>query len=72
LQVGGWVRKEGNEGKGEDEGLELVLEEGVEPVPFATWDPDRPEVNATPYSRLVQPMRVTLEPGDMLYLPCMW
>ncbi|KAK3299276.1 cupin-like domain-containing protein [Chaetomium fimeti] len=65
------------DGDGEDrekggEGLRLVLEEGVEPVPFATWDPDRPEVNATPYSRLVQPMRVTLEPGDMLYLPCLW
>ncbi|KAF6812906.1 phospholipase a2 [Colletotrichum sojae] len=41
-------------------------------VPFATWDPDSPEVNATPYSHLAEPVRVTLEPGDMLYLPAMW
>ncbi|KZL69966.1 phospholipase A2 [Colletotrichum tofieldiae] len=41
-------------------------------VPFATWDPDYPDVNATPYSHLAEPVRVTLEPGDMLYLPAMW
>ncbi|WYZ38924.1 hypothetical protein EsH8_III_000838 [Colletotrichum jinshuiense] len=41
-------------------------------VPFATWDPDAPGVNATPYSQLAKPVRVTLEPGDMLYLPAMW
>lgn len=43
-----------------------------EAVPFATWDPDRPEENTTAYSSLAQPMRVTLNPGDMLYLPAMW
>jgi jumonji domain-containing protein 7 len=65
--------EEQKEEKG-DGGLELMLEEdgAAEAVPFATWDPDRPAENATPYSALVQPMRVTLEPGDMLYLPCMW
>lgn len=60
--------------------LELVMdcaaEEGndkePDPVPFATWDPDAPGENATPYSNLVEPMRVTLEEGDMLYLPAMW
>lgn len=41
-------------------------------VPFATWDPDRPEENATEYSHLARPVRVTLDPGDMLYLPAMW
>ncbi|KAH6636912.1 cupin-like domain-containing protein [Chaetomium tenue] len=77
VRRGGDLEKEGDgdgdgEGGGGGGGLELVLEEGGEMVPFATWDPDRPEENATPYSHLVQPMRVTLEPGDMLYLPCMW
>lgn len=69
---------------GESHGLELVKDsskqEGVDEggsgdndyVPFATWDPDRPDENATPYSKLAQPMRVTLEEGDMLYLPAMW
>lgn len=41
-------------------------------IPFAIWDPDMPKENATPYSELAKPMRVTLNPGDMLYLPCMW
>ena len=60
-------------------GLELVLDGGggdngeeENVVPFAVWDPDRPGENATPYSALVKPVRVTLGPGDMLYLPCMW
>ncbi|KAH0493724.1 hypothetical protein TgHK011_000377 [Trichoderma gracile] len=41
-------------------------------VPLATWDTDEPERNATPLSALARPLRVTLEPGDMLYLPAMW
>lgn len=41
-------------------------------VPFAVWDPDNPETSTTPYSSLAEPMRVTLNPGDMLYLPAMW
>lgn len=49
-------------------------EEGEEEtyVPFATWDPDRPEEHTTPFSRYAQPLRVTLEEGDMLYLPALW
>ncbi|KAI0422202.1 phospholipase A2 [Xylaria grammica] len=65
-------------GEGE-EGLVLRMDETVEEngdgapkVPFATWDPDAPKVRATPYSHLTEPMRVSLEPGDMLYLPAMW
>ncbi|KAK4137903.1 Clavaminate synthase-like protein [Trichocladium antarcticum] len=54
------------------DGLALVVEEGEEAVPFATWDPDRPGENETEYSRLARPMRVTLEEGDMLYLPALW
>lgn len=56
--------------------LDLVMDskdnEDDSNVPFATWDPDRPDENATPYSKLAEPMRVTLEEGDMLYLPAMW
>jgi jumonji domain-containing protein 7 len=48
-------------------------EEGDESyVPFATWDPDRPEEHTTPFSKYSQPLRVTLEEGDMLYLPALW
>ncbi|KAL2135210.1 hypothetical protein VTI74DRAFT_9416 [Chaetomium olivicolor] len=73
LAPGHYERRTGSTGvKGEEGRLELVMEEGEEEVPFAIWDPDRPRDNATRYSALAQPMRVTLEPGDMLYLPCMW
>ncbi|KAF2822295.1 Clavaminate synthase-like protein [Ophiobolus disseminans] len=41
-------------------------------TPFATWDPDEPLVNTTPYSQYSQPLRVTLGEGDMLYLPALW
>jgi jumonji domain-containing protein 7 len=51
--------------------LELELEDGPS-VPFAIWDPDKPAENATKYSHLAKPVRVTLNPGDMLYLPAMW
>jgi jumonji domain-containing protein 7 len=53
--------------------LKLDLDgDGTENVPFATWDPDMPHETATAYSHLAMPMRVTLDPGDMLYLPAMW
>ncbi|PFH58118.1 hypothetical protein XA68_14122 [Ophiocordyceps unilateralis] len=55
-----------------DDGLFLRPDEHGEPVPFATWDPDDPTASSTPVSHLAQPLRVTLEPGDMLYLPAMW
>ncbi|KAK2602042.1 hypothetical protein N8I77_008613 [Diaporthe amygdali] len=57
-------------------GLHLAMDGGengeADSVPFAIWDPDRPDENATPYSKLAEPMRVTLQKGDMLYLPAMW
>lgn len=52
--------------------LRLELDRDADDVPFATWDPDFPEENATPYSHLAQPIIVVLDPGDMLYLPAMW
>ncbi|EDO00647.1 hypothetical protein SS1G_03120 [Sclerotinia sclerotiorum 1980 UF-70] len=41
-------------------------------LPIATWDPDVPSKNPTKYSFLAQPIHVTLEKGDMLYLPALW
>lgn len=55
-----------------DRGLDLRVDQDAEPVPLATWDPDVPEVNATEFSSLAKPLHVTLNPGDMLYLPAMW
>ena len=41
-------------------------------VPFAIWDPDHPEQDQTLFSCLSRPLRVTLNPGDLLYLPALW
>lgn len=54
------------------EDLRICVDEPEEYVPFATWDPDTPGVGGTEYSHLSQPLRVTLEEGDMLYLPALW
>lgn len=60
-------------GAGEDERLEVQVQgDGEDAVPVAIWDPDLPEEKATPYSHLAKPLRVTLNEGDMLYLPAMW
>ncbi|KAF2262945.1 Clavaminate synthase-like protein, partial [Lojkania enalia] len=63
-------REEGKWDEGLDD-LVIVVDEPEEYVPFATWDPDAP-TNTPPYSSLSQPLRVTLEEGDMLYLPALW
>ncbi|OAA45254.1 Transcription factor jumonji/aspartyl beta-hydroxylase [Beauveria brongniartii RCEF 3172] len=52
--------------------LSLSLDQDADPVPVVTWDPDHPDRNCASLSPLAQPVRVTLEPGDMLYLPAMW
>lgn len=54
------------------DGLTLQMDSNEEAVPFAIWDPEKPTENATEFSHLAQPLRVTLNPGDMLYLPAMW
>ncbi|KAF7194055.1 Bifunctional peptidase and (3S)-lysyl hydroxylase Jmjd7 [Pseudocercospora fuligena] len=52
--------------------LKPRLKEDAEPIPVPTWDPDEPESRATEYSALSQPMRISLNEGDMFYLPAMW
>lgn len=56
--------------------LVLQMEKDADNVPFALWNPDSthdtPHDHLTKYSHLAEPMRVTLYPGDMLYLPAMW
>ncbi|KAI1767501.1 putative pla2g4b [Hypoxylon sp. FL1150] len=66
-----YSREEGEEDGG-GRRLRLEVEEDGDKVPFAVWDPDDPEVRATKYSHLARPLRFTLNPGDMLYLPAMW
>jgi jumonji domain-containing protein 7 len=59
--------------------LKITKEEG-DKVPFATWDPDASSSSSTlsseetRYTQLAaeMTMRVTLEKGDMLYLPALW
>ena len=41
-------------------------------VPVPLWDPDRPNHNATEFSKLSKPYKVRLGEGDMLYLPACW
>ncbi|KAL2023935.1 hypothetical protein VTK56DRAFT_712 [Thermocarpiscus australiensis] len=72
LRPARYVRRSSGSSSSSASGLELVVEDGEDEVPVAVWDPDRPGENATRYSRLARPMRVTLNAGDMLYLPCMW
>ena len=64
LTTASYVREEGE--------LKIRLDEEGQKVPFPTWDPDMPDKITTQYSHLAQPIRVTLEAGDMLYLPALW
>ena len=41
-------------------------------VPVPTWDPDVPLENDNSFSSAAKPLRVTLNEGDMMYLPAMW
>jgi len=52
--------------------LNVQLDNPVATVPFATWDPDRPDTRNTPWTELARPLRVELREGDMMYLPAMW
>jgi jumonji domain-containing protein 7 len=52
--------------------LKAQIDNPVASIPFATWDPDNPKERQSAHSNLCQPLRVTLSPGDMLYLPALW
>ena len=52
--------------------LEIQPQPETEPIPVAVWDPEAPEHHRTPYSQFSRPLRVTLEAGDMMYLPAQW
>jgi peptidyl-lysine (3S)-dioxygenase / protease len=46
--------------------------DGADQTLSPTWDPDLPRERATKFSHMSRPIRVTLDPGDMLYLPRIW
>lgn len=50
----------------------IVPDKPEEVIPFATWDPDKPKEQETPFSHLGRPIRVRLDAGDLLYLPALW
>lgn len=52
--------------------MSIVTDDPPTLVPLAVWDPDRPEENPTRFSSLSRPIRIRLDPGDMLYLPACW
>jgi jumonji domain-containing protein 7 len=52
--------------------LEIQHQPSTDPIPVAVWDPESPEHHRTPYSQFSRPLRVTLEAGDMMYLPAQW
>ncbi|KAF2216452.1 hypothetical protein CERZMDRAFT_33153 [Cercospora zeae-maydis SCOH1-5] len=57
---------------GDESKLEPQVYEQTEPIPTPIWDPDEPDARISPYSKSSKPMRVTLDEGDMMYLPAMW
>tara|TARA_R110002003_G_scaffold138_14_gene12747 strand:- start:2792 stop:3691 length:900 start_codon:yes stop_codon:yes gene_type:complete len=64
--------RDGTGGEVKKQDLSISVDEPEEYVPFATWDPDKPDENATVHSQYSHPLRVTLDEGDMLYLPALW
>ncbi len=54
------------------ETMELIPDDPPVQVPCAIWDPDKSDQHTTVFSHRSRPIRVGLEPGDMLYLPACW
>lgn len=65
-------RQTGPCGLQDDRMLKIRRDNPAQEVPFATWDPDTPQKRATSFSHLSKPYRLTLNAGDMLYLPALW
>ncbi|KAI9793873.1 MAG: hypothetical protein M1816_007125 [Peltula sp. TS41687] len=68
LDAATYVRRaNGGDGK-------MVAQEDRPPekIPVPTCDPDDPETHTELFSSSCRPVRVTLHPGDMLYLPALW
>jgi jumonji domain-containing protein 7 len=55
-----------------DDDLVIEPQEEQDTVPVAVWDPEEPDLRRSDYSHLSKPLLVTLQEGDMLYLPAMW
>lgn len=54
-------------------GFKIVPDEPKSEVQcWPTVDPDRPREKAGAWWKYCRPLRVSLEPGDMMYLPAMW
>ena len=66
------VKEQWIKGATYQEDMTFKLDKDDVRVPCAMWDPDEPISQATSFSRLCRPLRVTIEPGDMLYLPACW
>lgn len=71
IAQGGYIPKDEVDGSFSQAGLVAEAYEDSEAIPVAIWDPEKPDQRATPYSHLAIPLRVTLNEGDMLYLPAM-
>ncbi|KAL8706874.1 MAG: hypothetical protein Q9201_000143 [Fulgogasparrea decipioides] len=52
--------------------LVLMPESSSDEIPWPLWDPDNPGANKNRFSSLSRPLRIELEPGDLLYLPALW
>ena len=56
----------------DSEQMEIEVDPAADFIPVPIWDPDQPKERATPYSRHSKASRVTLNEGDIMYLPAMW
>ncbi|KAH7380319.1 cupin-like domain-containing protein [Phaeosphaeria sp. MPI-PUGE-AT-0046c] len=50
----------------------IQIDEPESYVPLPTWDPETPTKNSTEYTLYARPLRVRVDPGDVLYLPALW